>query len=238
MSDVCVNYGGGVNSTAVLALLCSDKLHYKDPLIIFADTGAEYPQTYDYIKYIQPLLESHGHELITVKSKEGSLYDYCKNKKILPMRRLRWCTDRWKRKPLDDYRGKKEYKLVIGIDYGERHRAYRWLNDKDALFPLIYFGMNRVECIKIIEDVGWRVPTKSACWFCPYEKMSKFKELKQDNRELFDELCVMEQETLDRLEKTKMNGWFDQKRPLNEAVDYRYPEVVDGQESMCLYCMG
>lgn len=238
-SNFCINYGGGVNSTAILAMLCSGKLpKYGKPLIAFADTGAERPKTYEYFEYIKPILDEAGHRITTVQSKEGSLYEYCNRPgaEILPMRCLRWCTDRWKRKPLDDYRKGKEYFLAIGIDAGEQHRAARWMGDKHALFPLIDAGMDRGACVDAIKDMGWKVPIKSGCWFCPYEKMDSFKDLKKDYPDKFKDLCRMEQVVLARLNKIKQKGWFDEKRPLKEAVEYRYPETCEGQ--MCLYCYG
>lgn len=234
---VCINYGGGVNSTAILAMLCAGKFpDYEEPLIAFADTGAERPKTYEYLQYIKPIVQEYGYEIRIVQSSEGSLLDYCKEKAILPMRHLRWCTDRWKRKPLDDLRDGREYNIVIGIDAGEAHRANRWLNDPFARFPLIQKRMDRVDCIDTIKDMGWHVPVKSGCWFCPYEHMDAFKELKQDYPELFDSLCEMEQKTLVRLKDMRQKGWYDAKRPLKKAVEKRYPELCEGQ--MCLYCFG
>ena len=225
-----VNYGGGVNSTAILALMCKGELDYDNPLILFSDTGAEKPQTYEYIEYIKPKLKEYGFEITTVKSKEGSLYDYCKDKIILPMRRLRWCTDRWKAKPLEQFEGKK----VIGIDYGEKHRASRWKDGK-ADFPLIDLKLDREGCKEIIKGMGWKVPVKSGCWFCPYAKIQEFKELKQDNPKIFYELCDMEKETLNRLDNAKMKGWY-KTIPLNQAVNKKFPEVDEDQRGMCLYC--
>ena len=34
------------------------------------------------------------------------------------------------------------------------------------------------------------------------------------------------------------SGWYDEKRPLKEAIEHRYPETCEGQSTMCLYCYG
>lgn len=94
-----INLGCGVNSTAILALIAQGELNYENPLVVFADTGAEKPETYaylDYLKTVSPL------PINVVRSKEGSLVDYCEKKVILPQRFARWCSDRWKHKPLND----------------------------------------------------------------------------------------------------------------------------------------
>ena len=233
MEKIVINYGGGVNSTAILSLLCQKKLDYKNVSIVFADTGAEKPETYIYIEYIKPLLKKYGYSLITVKSKEGSLYDYCKTKNILPMRMLRLCTDRWKRKPIDKYN--KDGKRVIGIDFGEQKRALRYRNETDILFPLIDLEIDRNGCIEEIKRIGWKVPVKSGCWFCPYAPMKEFKELKINNPDLFNELCEMEKNTLKHNSKT-IKGWFDQTKPLDKAVLKRFPETHHEQVGLCMYC--
>lgn len=234
--DICINYGGGVNSTAILSLMCQGKLKYKNPLILFADTGAEKPETYAYLDYIQNEIKAHGYEITIVKSKEGSLLDYCKTNKILPMRHLRWCTDRWKRKPMEDYRKGRDYKLIVGIDYGERQRAYRWKNDGSTLFPLISLQYTRQDCIKEIEKIGWKVPVKSGCYFCPYA-FKEFRELKINHPDLFKEVCALESQTLERLSDMKAKGWYVESMPLDKAVEKRYPETCEGQETLCCYCM-
>ena len=57
-SPVVVSYGGGKNSTALL-ILCQ-KLGIKVDLILFADTGGEIPQTYEYIEMFSDWLVNHG----------------------------------------------------------------------------------------------------------------------------------------------------------------------------------
>ena len=56
-----LSYGGGINSTAILALVKLGKYPMPDR-IIFCDTGAERPETYCYMKYITkifPNIEIH-----------------------------------------------------------------------------------------------------------------------------------------------------------------------------------
>ena len=234
MVKTYINYGGGVNSTAILSLMCKKKLIYENPIITLADTGAERPETYEYLPYIQEKLKKYGFKIRIVKSKEGTLTDYCKNKFILPMRRLRGCTDRWKRKPLEQ--NVKEGDLtIIGIDYGERKRTWKWDGRPDVIFPLIDLKMDRKMCIDEIKSIGWKVPIKSGCWFCPFAKMAEFKELKLSNPDLFNELCEMEKVTLQKFSKT-IKGWYDQKRPLNKAVEHKYPETHKDQSGLCIYC--
>jgi hypothetical protein len=63
-TPVIVSYGGGKNSTALLLLLW--KLGIRPDLILFADTGGELPETYNYIEMFSAWLQDHGLPEITV----------------------------------------------------------------------------------------------------------------------------------------------------------------------------
>jgi len=229
-----LNFGAGVNSTAILALIYLKKLpQYKDVEIIFADTGGEKPETYEYLEYI-----GKSFPIKIIKSKEMPLWDYCKEKKILPMIHLRWCSQRWKQKPLDEYRKEKDGETIIGIAFEEKERANRWRLGKGFVFPLIDMQIDRKQCIDLIKNVGWKVPIKSGCWFCPHCKPKEFAELKLNHPDLFEELVVVEQETLQRLKCFKARGWYNEKYPLNELVRRKASELERGQQNLCGYCMG
>jgi len=58
--------------------------------------------------------------------------------------------------------------------------------------------------------------------------------LKKDHPDLFKTLCDMEQDTLNRLKNMKNRSWYDEKRPLKEAIEHRYPATYERQ--ICLYC--
>jgi len=232
-----INIGLGVNSTAILALIKLGRLKFDNPYAVFADVGAEKPETYEYLKYLKKVSPL---KIIVVKAtneKKGNLYQYCKKSKILPQRFMRWCTHRWKRSPLEKFRKSKlkedeQFKIVIGIAYDEKHRATRWMSDEHSSFPLIDLKMSRRDCINVIKEVGWKVPVKSGCWFCPFAPLEEFAQLKKNNRELYDELCEMEKVCLEKCRKVK--GWFNDKYPLDELLSRKKSWTCDGQ--MCLNC--
>ena len=63
---VVVAYGGGKNSTAMLVLMW--RLGIKPDLILFADTGGELPETYEYMRRFNRWLASVGMpEIVTVR---------------------------------------------------------------------------------------------------------------------------------------------------------------------------
>jgi hypothetical protein len=57
-----LSFGAGVNSTAALLLL-------RPSVLIFADTGDEYPETYTYMEqYVRPFVVSYGGSFVTVRN--------------------------------------------------------------------------------------------------------------------------------------------------------------------------
>tara|TARA_Y100000004_G_scaffold178314_1_gene220782 strand:- start:72 stop:884 length:813 start_codon:yes stop_codon:yes gene_type:complete len=144
MRPVILSYGGGINSTALL--LEWVKQGKQLDLVIFADTGSEMPETYEFIdKYVKPFCKKHNLPFETAfytasnrvaGVKEGrwqenervSIYDYYDYQKAVPSVRQRSCTDKFKVEPIEKYIkkkwGDKKYPLrLIGIDAGESHRA-------------------------------------------------------------------------------------------------------------------
>ncbi|MBF0321219.1 MAG: phosphoadenosine phosphosulfate reductase family protein [Nitrospirae bacterium] len=82
-----VSYGGGVNSTAMTIHLIRQGII--PDLVLFTDTGAEMPQTLDYIKYFSNYLMKVVSREIDITQKEGDgLYDFCYRKHLVPMREL------------------------------------------------------------------------------------------------------------------------------------------------------
>lgn len=210
MNIVVAAYGAGTDSTSMLVEMVNrgEQIH----LILFADTGAEKPHTYDYVKLFSDWLKSKGYpEIITVQSvdKNGnpvSLDDHCIKNKMLPSIAygFKSCSQRHKIQPQDKYvnnwppakeawkAGGKVTKL-IGYDATERYRAKILESDKYKYrYPLIEWGVSRSDCKKIIEDAGLPQPGKSACYMCPSSKLSEIRQLAVLYPELCEKALMME----------------------------------------------
>lgn len=182
-----LSYGGGVNSTALLIYLIKNKMPVHE--VVFADTGNELPETYEYIEYFTDYISKHGLSLKIVKNRKGeSLFDRCFRRKVIPSEVWRWCTRDFKIKPIHKF-----YKLLgghiyqyIAIDYDEIRRM------KDSkepnitnLYPLIDAKIGRAECVKIIEAEGLKVPPKSGCDFCPFNNEERWNYIKEHHSERY-----------------------------------------------------
>jgi hypothetical protein len=192
-----LSYGGGVNSTAIIALAKLGELPMPD-YIVFSDTGAEYPHTYKYIEH----LESEGIRIIylTGGTKDMTLIEWCQKKGFIPSRMNRWCTDYWKITPLRKFGLSfgDDYKMIIGIDAGESHRAKRRF--KANYFPLVEMGIDRNGCKEIIRKAGLGVPQKSGCFICPYQRKRQWIELKKHHPELWEIAIDLEKKSMFRFD--------------------------------------
>jgi hypothetical protein len=171
-----LSFGGGVNSTALMVLLKSEGVDFE---AVFVWHGGDYPETYAYINYLQ----SNGYKITTLST--GDIYEHYYTRKIIPTRMFRHCSDRFKVQPLTKY-FKKPCVNLIGFDYGEAQRCKPNPNKKITnSFPLVDRGIDRYGCIKIIQDAGLKLPRKSGCYFCPFQRLSDIRWLRDNAPDLW-----------------------------------------------------
>lgn len=179
--------------------------HKKYRHIVFSDTGSEKPETYWYLeKHLMPFVKKHNINFTVVRNgKYISLYDYCMIHKQVPMRNWRWCTDKFKRQPINKFirslGATKENPMTkaIGISMDESHRLNRFMQDSEPkyvklVYPLIDDKITREDCYKIITDAGLPVPVKSGCWYCPFAKKAEWERLKSEKPDMFKQAVILE----------------------------------------------
>lgn len=177
-----LSFGAGVNSTALMLLLEEKKIEFES---IFVDHGGDLPETYEYVDYLQ----KEGHPITILKPHtEGcsTIEQYCLKYNIKPLRQVRWCTDKFKLKPIRDFIESPSI-VYIGIDAGEKSRAYRRPLKKgvENRYPLVDLKIDRRKCKKIIRKAGLKIPRRSGCWFCPFMKASELRYLRLNHPELY-----------------------------------------------------
>jgi len=191
MGKTILSYGAGVNSTAIIALALLEKIPMPD-YIVFSDTGAEWPNTYQYMEYlgskgIEVAYLTGGYQSLK-KPLNMTLIEYCQKKNFIPSRMNRWCTDYWKIQPIKLFsKGLGENtKIMIGIDAGESHRAKsRRGREGNKYYPLIELGYDRNDCKRLIKEANLGLPQKSGCYICPYQSKRQWIDLKRDHPDLW-----------------------------------------------------
>lgn len=205
-----VSYGAGTDSTAELVEMVNRGI--RPDLILFADTGAERPETYWYITMFSLWLVGKNFPPITVVSKVDlyssvmTLEQNCLEQNMLPSLAygFKSCSQKFKAQPQDKYcnhhpsaietwkNGEKVIK-AIGYELGEERRAKDYDDKKYSYwYPLIEWEMDRDACIKTIANAGLPQPGKSSCFFCPSMKKTEILELKDSHPDLLKRALEME----------------------------------------------
>jgi len=180
--------GAGVNTVALLVLIHKGELPCDE--VIFADTGYELPETYKYIKeVITPFCDSKGLTFTTVTA-PIPLYEYYWSRNIIPTRKHRDCTDKFKIQPIHRYLTykypKQKYQVYtyMGIAADESRRV----NKKTlatTIYPLVDRNIDRAGCIRLIKDYKLPIPVKSGCYFCPFQPETAWYNLWKNHNQLF-----------------------------------------------------
>ena len=220
-----ISYGGGLNSTAMTLQL----LEQKKPVdyILFADTGEEKPETYQFMEIFDQYLKDKYSRNITfvsrmIDGKQQTLLEYCRQAIILPSFHWRFCTDKFKIRPIRSFlksvapsgrrcaettqshregtsaEGQRSagtaYVQYIGFDAHEweRIKSSRW-RDTTYVYPLIDEDIHRIDCECIIKQHGLPIPPKSSCYFCPFTKPQELAELQEKHPELIAKMKELEE---------------------------------------------
>jgi len=218
------SYGGGVQSTAALVLAAQGRIDF--PVFLFANVGAdsEHPDTVRYISDIAiPYAAAHGialHEvqrhtrkqaapslLVSTQQHPTEIAVPIRNAAGAPFRRL--CTKHYKTIPIS--RWTKSHgatsaipaQIGLGISIDEWHRAnsqnyFAWHVNT---YPLLDLRLNRADCVALIVSAGLPVPRKSACWFCPFTRMSEWVRMKQEDPALFAQACAFEADVISKRQR-------------------------------------
>lgn len=221
MKRTFLSFGAGVQTTALLILMARREINAD--AVIFADTGAEHPETYEYIeKYDKPLCDKLGIPFITVrmlkkvtnvdKGEEeyaSTLRGVAIARRRVPSINNRWCTDYAKITPMKltvrmlqkEGKFEKPATSIIGISIDEKQRALNkdgtWkrphLSEYNNSYPLVEMGISRDDCHKIIKEYGWPDPIKSGCYFCPFQGTREWADLYHHHPDLFWDAVYLEE---------------------------------------------
>lgn len=189
-----LSYGAGVNTSALMVLLVRKKMPFD--VAVFADTGTELPETYEYLKVTREYLDKHGVEFKVLKPSAGNLYETCVRRKVIPSTLWRWSTRDYKIRPIHNFYKSlgthiNEY-LGIAYDEVERMKASRE-NYITSVFPLIDYKMTREDCVRLIKSARLPVPIKSGCYVCPFVPISRWEYIYKNHPGIYKKVMALEE---------------------------------------------
>lgn len=173
--------GGGVQSTAIAALICKGELPKPD-LAVIVDTEYELSTTWSYLdKFVAPALTKAGVEIHRIeKSKFATVGLYSsKNEILIPAftthangigKLPTYCSGEWKKRVVERWatsQGVKQADIWIGFTIDELNRVNTPIGKWQKKHPLIENRLTRGDCIAIVDRIGWAPPPRSSCWMCP-----------------------------------------------------------------------
>ena len=155
-----VSFSGGKDSTAMLLRMI--ELDMPIDNIVFADTGFEFPELYDYIKKVEKYI---GREIKVLGSKftwnerfYGIITRGFNKGRIRGFPKIcfpDWCNRDLKLWQLNRYC--KGHIVYLGIASDERHRV-QLNNGRMLKYPLIDWGWTEKKCLSYIKEKGLENP--------------------------------------------------------------------------------
>ena len=189
---------GGKDSTA-LAIFMKDKL--PDVEYVFCDTGAELPETYEYLDKLESFL---GKPIVRLNS--GKPFEHWLNvySGYLPSPNARWCTKIMKLFPLEKFIGDDLSYSYIGIRADENREGY--ITHKKNVIPVYPFkeaGMGIKQVQELLDRSGIGLPSyyewrsRSGCYFCFFQQRIEWVGLHERHPDLFEKAKSFEKSNAD-----------------------------------------
>jgi len=197
MRHVC-GISGGKDSSA-LAVYLRDQV--PDMEYFFCDTGAELPETYEYLNRLEVVL---GKPIARVNAERPFEHWFEVYRGALPSPQMRWCTRQMKIKPLEDWLGDDEATSYVAIRADEQNRK-GYVSTKPnikAVFPFIEADIDHDGVLRILDEAGIGLPdyyswrTRSGCYFCFYQRKAEWVGLADRHPDLFERAVAIEQKVL------------------------------------------
>lgn len=182
-----VSFSGGADSTALAILLHERGENFK---LVFADTGAELPETYYMVSKVAVAL---GRELVVVSG--GGFYQHLVTYGfLLPSVVRRWCTRVLKIKPMEQFDDDADI-VALGIRADEAHRAdkhstRRRKGGHSFSYDLIDAGLGKKDVMALCRKYDllnpvyeWR--SNVSCFCCPFQRKGDWMGLLENHPSLY-----------------------------------------------------
>jgi len=185
---------GGKDSTA-LAIYMRDRV--PDMEYFFCDTGAELPETYEYLAKLEVYL---GKKIVRLSSDRTFDHWLKVYRGTLPSPQMRWCTKVLKIEPLEKWIGTDKAISYVGLRADEASRKGYMSTKQNMLsvFPFIDDGLELRDIENLLIESGLGKPSyydwrsRSGCYFCFYQRKQEWIGLAEKHPDLFDKAIAYE----------------------------------------------
>jgi 3'-phosphoadenosine 5'-phosphosulfate sulfotransferase (PAPS reductase)/FAD synthetase len=177
----------GGKDSAALAIYLRDRIPQME--YFFCDTGAELPETYEFLTRLETAL---GKPIARLNSERGFDHWLQVYQGTLPSPQVRWCTKNLKIKPLEAWLGDDPAISYVAIRADENRLGY--ISTKPNIsttFPFREDGIDKEGVMRILEESGVGLPdyyqwrTRSGCYFCFFQRKHEWVGLAERHPDLF-----------------------------------------------------
>jgi 3'-phosphoadenosine 5'-phosphosulfate sulfotransferase (PAPS reductase)/FAD synthetase len=179
---------GGKDSSA-LAIFMRDRVPEME--YFFTDTGAELPETYEYLDRLEGFLGKPIARLSAERNFDHLLHKVHNN--FLPSPSTRWCTTAMKIEPFERWVGDDVTRSYIGIRADEPRDGYKSTKPNiTPIFPFKEHGLGIGDIQRILAESGLGIPdyykwrSRSGCYFCFFQRKSEWVGLAKNHPDLFE----------------------------------------------------
>ena len=199
MRHVC-GISGGKDSSA-LAVYLGKVRPDLDIEYFFCDTGAELPETYEYLTRLETVL---GKPIARLNAERGFDHWFEVYRGMLPSPQVRWCTRMMKIAPLEEWIGDEATTSYVAIRADEASRK-GYVSTKPnitSVFPFVEEGVDHEGVLRILDEAGIGLPsyyewrTRSGCYFCFYQRKAEWVGLAERHPDLFERAVAIENKVL------------------------------------------
>jgi 3'-phosphoadenosine 5'-phosphosulfate sulfotransferase (PAPS reductase)/FAD synthetase len=203
---------GGKDSSA-LAVYLRERVPEME--YFFCDTGAELPETYEYLDRLEVAL---GKPIARLNPRKGFDHWFEVFRGALPSPQMRWCTKKMKIEPLEEWIGDSPAISYVAIRSDEASRK-GYVSTKPnitTIFPFIEDGIDKDGVMRILDEAGVGLPsyyewrTRSGCYFCFYQRKAEWVGLAERHPDLWEKAVSIERKVIVDAEGANMADFQEQ----------------------------
>ena len=190
----------------------------------FCDTGAELPETYEFLTRLEVILAK---PIALLNADRGFDHWFEIFRGALPSPQMRWCTKNMKIKPLEKWIGDDPAISYVAIRSDEANRK-GYVSTKpniESRFPFVEDNIDHAGVMQILDDAGIGLPayyewrTRSGCYFCFYQRKAEWIGLADHHPDLFERAVAIEQKVL---QDAGVNGDADFSKQAMKSRQYTW----------------
>lgn len=244
---------GGKDSSA-LAIYLRDKVPEME--YFFADTGAELPETLEFIDLLEDYL---GKKIARLNANKNFDFYLKLHNNFLPSARQRWCTINLKLLPFEEFVGNDDVISYIAIRADEPSRS-GYISKKHNIRTSMPFrddGITKEDVINILNSSGIGMPSyydwrsRSGCYFCFFQRQEEWLGLKNNHPDLFEKAKTYEKTdastgkiftwsqagTLDQIVEKAAIKKHEPEKTVTQKKLIENLSFDDNDENSCMICM-